>query len=510
VEAVEVHRYTFNNGTADDSIGSAHGTLVNPEGINRYAAGHLNLTGNNGLFNAQLNSGQNYTLPSARGAYVDLPNSIVSQAFGGVPNGVPGDQIGAASFEIWYTMDTNRNSARAWHFGHQDGGVEDSATVNTGGHGSADLGLEPQAAVNNVARLRFQNRFNDTSTANPAVLVQVDYAEHPSPVGVQQHVVVTLDHDDTSGGANPNGTAKVYVDGSSTPVVTGPIAAGLFLETFAPFGDLNNWLGRSMFAANPLFDGAINEFRIYDHPMMGDQVAASFAAGPTQAGTPLAPTLLVNRNTGTVTLVNQESTLFEVTSYTITSSSGTLNPSGWTSLDDASTSWTESSATGSQLSESETSAGTAGNLAPGGQLALGSAYLPSPFEDLSFTYTLSNGNTGGGFVEYSGTPITRSDLNGDGSINTADWAIFLANNFTSLAGLSPAVAYRRGDLDFDLDNDFNDYLVFRNDYIAANGAGAFLALTESVPEPSTMALMMVAAVGWVFRKRSARTHGESM
>jgi hypothetical protein len=261
-----------------------------------------------------------------------------------------------------------------------------------------------------------------------------------------------------------------------------------------------------MFAGNPLFDGAINEFRIHDHPLTGAQVAASFAAGPTMAGTPMAPTLLVNRNTGAVTLANQESTAFEVTSYTITSTSGTLNPTGWTSLDDATASWTESSATGSQLSESETSAGTAGSVAPGGQLNLGAAYLPSPFEDLSFTYTLSNGNTGGGFVKYSGTTLARSDLNGDGSVNTADWAIFLANNFTSLAGSSPAVAYRKGDLDFDLDNDFNDYLLFRNDYIAANGAGAFLTLTESVPEPSTIALMVIAVAGCLFRNRSVRRH----
>ena len=49
-QAVKVHSYTFNDSTANDSIGSAHGTLVDPSGIAFYQGGQLRLTGR--TFNA--------------------------------------------------------------------------------------------------------------------------------------------------------------------------------------------------------------------------------------------------------------------------------------------------------------------------------------------------------------------------------------------------------------------------------------------------------------------------
>ena len=127
----------------------------------------------------------------------------------------------------------------------------------------------------------------------------------------------------------------------------------------------------------------------------------------------------------------------------------------------------------------------------GASLGIGDAYVISPFfDDLSFTYTLSNGDSGGGFVIYSGDAPARSDLNVDGVIDRADWGIFLANNATDLSGDLPVVAYSKGDLDLDLDNDFNDYLLFRSDFIAANGAAAFAALS-AVPEPSALMLTLL-------------------
>ena len=55
----------------------------------------------------------------------------------------------------------------------------------------------------------------------------------------------------------------------------------------------------------------------------------------------------------------------------------------------------------------------------------------------------------------------------------ADWVIFRTNQQTNLTSLSKAQAYRLGDLDGDLHDDFADFVLFKNAYDIANGAGAF-------------------------------------
>jgi hypothetical protein len=97
----------------------------------------------------------------------------------------------------------------------------------------------------------------------------------------------------------------------------------------------------------------------------------------------------------------------------------------------------------------------------------------------------------------------RSDLNGDGQINVADWTVFIANGYTNLSAETAVGAYRRGDLDGDRDNDIFDYRLFKADYIAANGAGAFAALEAAVPEPATVGLLAIGLLS-AFRSRIAR------
>ncbi|MGD9632010.1 MAG: sorbosone dehydrogenase family protein [Pirellulales bacterium] len=87
----------------------------------------------------------------------------------------------------------------------------------------------------------------------------------------------------------------------------------------------------------------------------------------------------------------------------------------------------------------------------------------------------------------------RSDINFDGVVDADDWVVFLTYNKTSLAGLTPDESHARGDLDGDIDNDFADFQIFRGDYNAIHGAGAFDALLAHVPEPSTCAATVAAA-----------------
>src|SRR5438034_115595 len=60
------HRYSFNDGTANDSIGGANGLLVNPDGLATITGGQVNFA-NNGVNNNVLT-----------GHYVDLPNGIAA------------------------------------------------------------------------------------------------------------------------------------------------------------------------------------------------------------------------------------------------------------------------------------------------------------------------------------------------------------------------------------------------------------------------------------------------
>jgi hypothetical protein len=305
----------------------------------------------------------------------------------------------------------------------------------------------------------------------------------PLPTGVKHHVVYTLNHTDTAAG--PNGTGRLYHNG--TEVGNAQIAT--FLDTIS---DVNNWLGRSQWP-DPLYDGTIDEFRVYSHALDQTEVTASFNTGPDFVAT---PTLVVDRTFGTISVANQTTAPLQLKGYSIISTAGSLNPATWTSIDadntfDPNGTWTAQSSTSTNIEESVTS-GTldGGSLAASASRSIGMPWLRTPFEDLVFEYTLGDNTTGFGVVQYSGTVAARSDLNGDGQINVADWTAFIANGYTNLSTETAVGAYRRGDLDGDRDNDIFDYRLFKADYIAANGAAAFAELERAVPEPSTMALVV--------------------
>ena len=97
----------------------------------------------------------------------------------------------------------------------------------------------------------------------------------------------------------------------------------------------------------------------------------------------------------------------------------------------------------------------------------------------------------------------RSDLDDDGLLDPDDWLIFLAHHLADLSGLTPLERALAGDLDGDGDNDYYDFRLFRLDYIAAHGAGAFTALL-GVPEPSAALLAALAATSSLLGCRRAR------
>jgi hypothetical protein len=260
--ATLVHKYTFSS-NANDSVGTAHGTVVDP-GVPTAvytAGGQLDLSANTG----QGSGGAGPT----EDAYVDLPNLIIE-------NAANSGTSGAVSLEYWFTVSTHRTWQWIGGFaGPLSGGGSEGVTNNgavsymlvTPSSGRRNQGIE----ISNNSGGLGENTLGLSAAAMPAL-----------PPLVQHHVVGVWDKNDTSGGTNPGGTMHLYLNG--VEVLPGAPFVGTTNAIRPDFNlnDLNdedNWLGRSQWP-DPVFDGLFNEFRIYDHPLSSAEVAASFAIGP--------------------------------------------------------------------------------------------------------------------------------------------------------------------------------------------------------------------------------------
>lgn len=472
-DAAITNQYTFNDGTADDAVGGAHGTIVDNTGISGFTGGALDLTANNGA-----GSAQDFTDPSTVGAFVNLPNGIFTDA-------VTAGTFGQVTIETWLTVQENRDWARVVDFGASGPGEDVS------GNSSATeyVFIAPQrgGGAGVVA----------ASTHNSGGDVFVD-GSGPLPVNTQQHVVLTLDQNDFTGGFE--GTARLYVN-NAAPIV-GSIAGGLFLDSI---NDINNYIGRAQWP-DPLFDGLVDEVRLHDVALSDAEVNQSFVQGVVPV--PL-PVLQVNRDTGEITISNPADTAFSLTGYSITSANGGLDPSGWNSIDAGNTfdpdgNWTGTQTT-SEITETVTSGATDGGTISGGNTAtISSAWAISPLSsDLQFSYTLNGGTAGSGQIVFTGDDPIRSDLNGDGEVTVADWSLFAANHGEDFVGDLAVEAYLKGDLDGDFDSDYSDFIIFKQDFIAAQGPAAFAAL-RAIPEPATASLVLFASLALAFVSRPKR------
>ena len=117
-----------------------------------------------------------------------------------------------------------------------DGGANFQRLFDFGNGTAQYLFLTPKSASNTL-------RFAITKTGNTAEQI----LETTTPaIGEWTHVAVTL----------VNQTGTLYVNGA-------PVATGTITLDPADFNPLLNHLGKSQFAADPLFHGAIDDFRIH-------------------------------------------------------------------------------------------------------------------------------------------------------------------------------------------------------------------------------------------------------
>lgn len=89
-----------------------------------------------------------------------------------------------------------------------------------------------------------------------------------------------------------------------------------------------------------------------------------------------------------------------------------------------------------------------------------------------------------------GVGLVLGDLDGNGTIDTADWTKQRDNFNTNLTGLTALQAYQQGDLNNDFRNDALDFGLFKEAFENRNGPGTFSRLI-AVPEPAASELLTV-------------------
>ncbi|MBN2844082.1 MAG: lamin tail domain-containing protein, partial [Sedimentisphaerales bacterium] len=230
VQAELVHRYTFNN-NVQDSVGTAHGTLV-VKSVGAYYS--------NGLL--YLNNNKNPLLLSNDAVnYVDLPNGIISSL---------GTGMTIETWACWFGPSGTDNQ-RFFIFGSGDIGEDESSASNY----SDFLMLTVE---------RFTNR---NSIATGESYPTHVYFDAELPTNTMIHFAITWD--------DTKGIASLYKNGQ----LLGSCPTRLRL---AELNDINNWLGRDIWLGAGL-NGAYSDFRIYNTPLTAEMIQASYAAGANPA-----------------------------------------------------------------------------------------------------------------------------------------------------------------------------------------------------------------------------------
>jgi hypothetical protein len=218
-----VHRYSFDASTDGievvDSLPGRSGALVGATYGEGDAAGTVILAGKD--------SNQ----------YVDLPNHLLAG-------------LKDVTLEAWVTWAGGAQWQRIFDFGEDETGVDGSRN----GVPRSYLFL----SCNPRPRFAFKVPPSQSSElvmtgSNPIATAQL----------TQLGVVIS----------ETEQRASLFVDGLE-------VASTRFAGAVSDVYDVNNWLGRSQFLADPGFEGSFTEFRIYGSALSASEVAASFAAGP--------------------------------------------------------------------------------------------------------------------------------------------------------------------------------------------------------------------------------------
>lgn len=165
--------------------------------------------------------------------YITLPTRVL-------------DKRASATLEAWFTSYRTRAWERIFDAGESQNGS-----------GRSYLFFTPQTpSATGTMRLTFR--------AIGQAEVTVDSAKAATD-DVEVHVAVVVDA--------AASRIHLYHNGQLS-------ASGTTQHSLLDVNVANVWLGRSLFSGDPLFEGELNELRIYDGALSDADVAASFEAGP--------------------------------------------------------------------------------------------------------------------------------------------------------------------------------------------------------------------------------------
>ncbi|MBR5978847.1 MAG: hypothetical protein IK033_07615, partial [Verrucomicrobia bacterium] len=225
-EAILTHRYSFTS-DASDSVGGANGTLYGSATIE------------NGTV-VMASGGTSGTVdPNDAVSYVQLPANLISDHE-------------SITIESWVRVDTLQMWARLFDFGGKENGS-----------GTKYMFMAPYNGTTGGSSFTF------VTAGQGAAEQQLCKGGYYLPTGEMVHVVMTL-----LGDAN---LARMYVNGVMI------VEADNISNNPAKIGAMPYcYLGRSMYSADSIFTGAIDEFRTWKGVLTAKQVVASYMAGPDQ------------------------------------------------------------------------------------------------------------------------------------------------------------------------------------------------------------------------------------
>ncbi len=204
-------------------------------------------------------------------------------------------------------------------------------------------------------------------------------------------------------------------------------------------------------------------------------------------------TATVNTLSGSVTVSNSTSVSFDLNAYTLESASSSLDAAGWNSLQDqdlagfgagngSGNGW-EEGANSSDTGLVEASLTTSSTLGAGDSVSLGSAFDTAGSQDLVFTYRDPSGLLTTGIVNYVST-VENANFDGDADVDGADF-------LTWQRGFGTGTTLAQGDANASGSVDGADLAIWQSQH----GATGLLSGVQSVPEPSSALLLVLAAFG---------------